>query len=253
MIFTQTAYIGIDPTAGPKSIAYAAIDGNLRLMALGHGEIDEVLAFMGGQHKAILGVNGPSKPNQGLMRSKTVREKLSVPPKPGRWENLRLGEYLLQNKNLPIYQTPEKEEKAKPWMRLGFNLTQRLQALGYGSEDRMLIEVSADVSYQAWLGHPLFGQRSLEGRLQRQLILYDLGLDLPDPMLFFEEITRFRILQGIFPEEYLYNPLELQVLAIAYIAWASRNKPDDIEFVGDKTEGRIVLPAKSAYSNNLKR
>lgn len=248
MLFTQTAYIGIDPTAGPKSIAYAAIDGNLRLMALGHGEMDEVLAFMGGQHKAVLGVNGPSKPNQGLMRSEAVREKLAVQPKPGRWEDLRLSEYLLKNKNLPIYQTPAKTEKAKPWMRLSFNLTQRLQALGYGEEDRQLIEVSADVCYQAWLGHPLFGQRSLEGRLQRQLILYDLGFDLPDPMLFFEEITRFRILQGIFPEEHLFNALELQVLAIAYIAWASIKKPEDVEAVGDETEGQIILPTASAYS-----
>ena len=252
MLFTQTAYIGIDPTAGPKSIAYAAIDGNLRLMALGIGELDEVLAFMGGQHQAVVAINGPGNVNQGLMKSDEIREKLAIPPKPGRSDNLRLAEYLLQVRNLPIYHTPAKEEKAKPWLRLAFNLTKRLQSLGYGSEDLEMIEALADVCYQVWLGHPLFGQRSLEGRLQRQLVLFDLGLDIPDPMMYFEEITRFRILQGVLPEEHLFNSFELQVLAIAYIAWAKNNKPEDIEVVGDEKEGQIFLPSEKAYSFNKK-
>ncbi len=248
MLFTETAYIGIDPTAGPKSIAYAAIDDNLRLMALGHGDLDEVLAFMGGQHKAVVGINAPPQVNQGLMNSKEVREKLSPVPNPGKWKNMRVSEYKLLTKNLPIYHTPNNTEDAKPWMRLGFKLYQRLKYMGYGDEDRKIIEVSADASYQAWLGKTLFGQRNLEGRVQRQLILYDLDLDLPDPMLFFEEFTRFRILQGVFPEEHLFSSLELQVLAIAYISWASINKPEVVECLGDEAEGQIFIPAARAYS-----
>jgi len=43
MLFTQTTFIGIDPTAGQRPFVYAALDSDLRLLALGEGDLDEVL------------------------------------------------------------------------------------------------------------------------------------------------------------------------------------------------------------------
>jgi len=48
MFFTNTTFMGIDPTAGVRPFTYAALDSDLQLMALGQGDIDEVLAFVAG-------------------------------------------------------------------------------------------------------------------------------------------------------------------------------------------------------------
>ena len=45
MFYTNSTFIGIDPTAGEKPFVYAALDHELRLLALGHGSIDDILGF----------------------------------------------------------------------------------------------------------------------------------------------------------------------------------------------------------------
>jgi hypothetical protein len=68
---------------------------------------------------------------------------------------------------------------------------------------------------------------------------------LPDPMRFFEEITRFRILKGIWPLEDLYSPAELDAMVGAYTAWKAAVQPDKVCRLGDPAEGEIVLPVKA--------
>jgi hypothetical protein len=65
----------------------------------------------------------------------------------------------------------------------------------------------------------LFPGRTLEGRIQRALILYEEGLQINDPMDFFEEITRHKLMQGILPLENLYSAKQLDALMAAYVAW----------------------------------
>jgi len=83
---------------------------------------------------------------------------------------------------------------------------------------------------------------SLEGRLQRQIILYERGLRIKDPMDFFEEITRYKIAKGIWPMELLYLPEQLDALVAAYTAWLAIEKQGNTTSVGDVQEGQIVLP-----------
>lgn len=251
MLFNRSTYIGIDPSAGPKAIAYAALDDSLRPVALGQGDLAEVLAFIGGQQEALVGINAPTRPNQGLMADEKRRAQLSSPPKPGRWEDLRLAEYELLQRGLNIYQTPAKEKDAKGWMKTGFTLHQRLAALGYSAypeegSKRLTAEIVPGVCYRIWLERTPFPKRSLEGRLQRQLVLYDLGLDISDPMRFFEEVTRHRILQGELPDEVIYTWGELQGLAVAYTAWKAANQPEEVLLLGDPAEGQIIIPAAQA-------
>jgi predicted RNase H-like nuclease len=61
-------------------------------------------------------------------------------------------------------------------------------------------------------------------------------------MLYFEEITRRRILKGVLPVENLLNPNELDALVAAYTAWLAATHPDQVSVLGDKVEGQIVLP-----------
>ena len=83
---------------------------------------------------------------------------------------------------------------------------------------------------------------SLEGRLQRQIALYDLGLHLSDGMQFFEEITRHRLLLGQLPNDVPYEADELDALALAYTAYLSTARPDSVELLGDADEGQVSVP-----------
>jgi hypothetical protein len=96
--------------------------------------------------------------------------------------------------------------------------------------------------FSGLLGVKPFEKHTIEGRIQRQMILYDLDLRIPDPMHFFEEITRHRLMQGILPENILYSPGELDAVVAAYTAWLAANTPDRTLAFGDREEGQIILP-----------
>jgi hypothetical protein len=248
MFYTNTTFIGIDPTAGQKPFAYAALDRELDLLALGQGEMDEVLAFVAGQRQAVVAVCAPQQPNQGLMAQEDYRQSLSPSPRPGRWLNFRVVEYLLRQHNISIPQTAAGEQDCQNWMRMGFQLFRRLKTLGYhlypadGTEKLQMMEIYPHACYTALLGLLPFPKNSLEGRLQRQLVLHEQRLDVPDAMRIFEEITRYRLLNGMLALDNLYLPGELDALVAAYTAWLAITKPQESMVLGDPKEGQIVLP-----------
>jgi predicted RNase H-like nuclease len=176
-----------------------------------------------------------------------IRQNLSPSPNPGRWENFRLADYLLRQHNLSIPQTPSDETQAPNWMRSGFALFYRLEALGYqlypqAGAERQCLEVYPHASYAVMLGVLPFPKHSLEGRLQRQLALYDHKVDVPDAMRFFEEITRHRLLKGVLSLEMVYSPGELDALVAAYTAWLAALHPEQVTRLGDPEEGQVILP-----------
>lgn len=246
MLFDSSTFIGVVLSAGGRQFSYAALDGDLKPMALGQGRMKDVLAFVGGQQQAVVGMNAPLSLNQGLMADETRRGRLSPPPPKGKYKNARLAEYRLFQREFPTYQTPGQENELKGWMKKSFELSNRLNEAGYQNypqkSDRQLIETAVEAAYHIWLGAQPFPAASLEGRLQRQLVMYDLGVDVPDAMMYFEEVTRFRILQGRLPEEGLYSSDELLAVAGAYLVWAAVERPGEVEWVGDKAEGQILIP-----------
>ena len=248
MFYDHPTYIGVDPTAGEKPVVYAALDHELHLLALGQGTMDDVLAFAAGQRQAMLAVCAPQRPNIGIMMRPEVREKLQPAPHPGRWENFRLADFLLRQHNIHIPQTPADETACPNWMKNGFLLFRRLEEIGYQSfneqdANRKFLEVYPHAIYTVLLGVLPLPKHSLEGRLQRQLALYQVDVEIADPMRFFEEITRHKFLKGILPFEELYLTSELDALAAAYTAWLAANHPDQITILGDPQEGQIILPA----------
>ena len=248
MFLTQTTYIGIDPTAGQRPFVYAAVDNDLRLLAIGQGSIDDVTAFAGGQRQAFVAISAPRRPNQGLMARQELRDQLSPRPRPGRWMDLRLAEYQLRQRNISIPQTYSVEERCPHWMQMGFHLFRRLESLGYHpcpaeSKDLQSLEVYPHACFAVLLGLAPFPKHSLEGRIQRQLVLYEHKVNVPDPMELFEEITRHKLLKGILPCETLFTPGELDALISAYTAWLFANHPEQASLLGDPEEGQMVLPA----------
>jgi len=254
MFYSDVTFIGIDPTAGDKPLVYAAIDHDKRLLALSNGGLDDVLAFTAGQRRAIVAVCGPRRTNLGLMKDRAVRSSLVPAPVSGRWENFRLADYLLRQHNLfapPIY---DQEELCPKWMRQCFVLFRRLQEIGYqlypnDGAERQCLEVYPHAAFSVLLGLLPFQKHTLEGRLQRQLVLHAQKMELPDPMDFFEEITRHRLLKGMLPLDQLYAPEELDALAAAYTAWLAAAAPEQVTLVGDAQEGQVVLPVAALIPN----
>jgi len=247
MLFTNATYIGIDPSAGLRPFVYAALDHELRPIALGAGKFDDILAFVAGQHQAVVSIAAPHKPNQGVMAREEIRRELSPIPHPGRWVDFRLADYLLRKRNILVPQTPADEESCPNWMRMGFRLFRKLEQIGYQEyphpdSQRLFLEVYPHACYTVMLGLSPFPKYSLEGRLQRQLALYDNQVKVQDPMLFFEEITRHRLLKGVLPVHHLMSSGELDALVAAYTAWVAANQPDQLILLGHPDEGRVALP-----------
>lgn len=99
---------------------------------------------------------------------------------------------------------------------------------------RRWVETDSQENYRMLCQHTLLSKRTLEGRIQRALILYDERLQIPDPMDFFEEITRHKLIQGILPLENSYSLRELDALMAAYIAWMYINEPRQVNVVGNR-------------------
>ncbi len=248
MLFQDSVFIGIDPPSGTKSLTYAALDKDLNLIALAKGDLSEVAAFAGGQKTSLVGINAPRRLNQGLMKKDVIREALSPRPNPGRYLTFRVAEYLLFQLNIRIPKTPEQIGDCQGWMVNGFSLYRRLEEMGfrdYPAEDQQgqMIEVYPHAAFTVLLKKIPFLKNTLEGRLQRQLLLHSLSVDVPDPMRIFEEITRYKIIQGQLPLEGLFSVEELEALIAAFLAWKAATEPDEITLVGDPKEGVILLPA----------
>lgn len=247
MLFSRTTFIGIDPTAGQRPFTYAALDQNLELLALSAGSLEEVTAFAGGQRAAVVGINAPRQPNQGLMRDEAIREQLSPRPNPGRWLGYRVAEYELYQHGISIPPTPPRKEDCPRWMQMGFQVFQRLEHFGYQqfpteAAECIVFETYPHGAYCALLGITPFPKHTLEGRLQRQLILHENQVRVHNPMRIFEEITRYRLLNGILPLDTLLTVDELDALVAAYTAWYTSRYSTEITVLGEVSEGQIVLP-----------
>ena len=247
MLLSDSTFIGLDLTFAPRSFTYAALDRDLNLITLADGNMQEVTPFLSGQSSAIVAVNAPAGVNRGLVGEGLKRKMLT--PYQLRRIDLRLAEHELRGHGINVPRTASSAGDCPAWMQAGFELVHSLEKAGfkkYPEPDSalQLLETNSQACYCVLAGQIPQPQSALEGRLQRQLILYERGLRIKDPMEFFEEITRYKMTKGIWPLELLYSPAQLDAIVAAYTAWMSVNKTEHILMVGDIKEGRIVLPEK---------
>ncbi len=247
MLFTDSTFIGIDPTSGRKSFTYAALDRDLNLLALADGELDDVTAFVAGYQFATVAVNAPAGVNRGLVRAKMRKEMLT--PRKIRSAEYRMAEFILREHGITVSGTPASVAVCPAWMQVGFSIYRKLEKMGFKkfpeqNSPHQILETHPHAGYCVLLGDAPLPKPTLEGRLQRQLLLYERGVHIKDPMEFFEEITRHKIMKGLWPVELLYLPEQLDALVAAYTAWLAVNKPEHISSVGNDKEGMIFLPEK---------
>ena len=249
MLFQDAVFIGIDPTAGQRPIHYSALDTERRLIAHEQGDMEQVLAFIASFKSAVVAIDAPQGLNRRWMRKPDVRRTYNLLPGGKTWVQWRVCEYDLRRRNVRLYNTPDRLAKTKNWVQVGIALFRRAQDMGYrlfeqseSNTQRMLIEARAQASYCALLERRPFPKDSLEGRMQRQLLLYVEGLDLPNPMHALEEITRHHLLTGHLPLDDLRDPETLDALMAAYTAYLTAMEPDRVSQVGALEEGLITLP-----------
>ncbi len=250
----KTAYIGIDLSGGRQPFTYAVLDESCQLVTLSSGEVEEVLAYLGDQKDILIAVNAPHCPNLGLVRKKMEDQSLS----PGhlRGVDMRLAEHELRGYGISISPTPSRPETCAAWMQTGFDFHGKLNSMGFRlfpeeGSSLLWLETHPHAAFCALLGKLPLPKPTLEGRLQRQLVLYEQSVGIKDPMNFFEEITRHRLLKGVLPVEFIYTPEELDALVAAFTAYTAASQPGKVTWVGNKQEGQIVLPVpalKESYS-----
>lgn len=227
MLFSHHAYIGINQGSGRVPFTFAALDAECNLTALAHGGLEDVLTFVSSFPSAIAAVNTPSN----LIRVGTRQRPDQPAP--------------VAERGLVIRQAALKPDSARA--KLGRALYEGLRQAGFvlhPDEDatHLWLETNPQACFTVLLGKKLLSRATLEGRLQRHIILYDADLGVKDPMDFFEELTRHRLRMGILPEEQLYTASQLDSLVMAYTAWMAIKRPAETNRVGSNEDGFIVLP-----------
>ena len=236
-----STFIGIDTGMGRRPFTYVALDRQRRLLAMGGGSAVDVLSFTAGLQSGLAAVSPPDRP--GSLKPARAEE----PPLP----ILRLGSPRQFQLDLTGEPHGEPVTRAPAWLSACFELISHIQATGYSpfpQEDapRQWLEAPAQSGFYAWLGLEPFEAGTLEGRLQRQLVLADLDLDVPDAMEFFEEITRFKLLRSILPYQHVMSQAELNAYMAANTAWLAVHEPSSVRQSGSLESGIVFYPHKAS-------
>lgn len=241
----EQVYIGVNPTGSEGAIAYAVLDDDLHIQKAKSARLENVIKQIKTYPSALCAVAAPMGPNKGLLADPDYRKRVGLPPNRKNYVNFRMCEYELRRRGLGLRGTPQDEECAPGWMKIGRKIYEALRALGYVEHPRpgvrQMCEFHARTSFATLIGKRPYPKRGIEGRLQRQLVLYEEGLALPDPMGLLEEFTRHRLLTGEINVSELYSHVLLNALVGAYTAFLLKREPHHTGAVGDPAEGVIIV------------
>jgi hypothetical protein len=245
MSSTKRTFIGIDPSGGHEPFNFAALDEDCQLLTLTSGKLEEVFEYISCQQTVLVAVNSPHCLNKGVLRNELKKRNLNQ--KNLRGTDMRMVEYNLREVNIFISPTPSRMDACASWIQMGFDFYHMLEEKGFkqypiDNEVNQWLETHPHAAYCALLGHLPLPKPTLEGRLQRQLLLHEQDMGIKDPMKYYEEITRHRLLKGVLPLEYIYTSEELDTLIAAFTAYLAFKQPGEVLQVGNKVEGQIVLP-----------
>jgi hypothetical protein len=241
-------FIGIELSGSRKGFTCAVLNSGLRIEFLGAVTPIEWQTVVGNAKVAIAAVNSPLTMNAGFMADAEYRAQLKVSNQSARSREQRVCEYLIGERGIACSRSPRDVSKFSLSLQRSLKFAAELGMMGFhffpsGGAAWQMFETQADAACQSLLGVKPFPLASLEGRIQRQLLLQAKGVNVPDAMEFFEEVTRHRLLSGKLPDSMLQTPASLNALIAAYTAWMAANHPGAYEVVGEPEEGIILLPA----------
>jgi len=241
-------YIGIDTTAGRRPVTVAMLDGNLNVVYLASLKLAEVVPLLAQYPRVFCGIDAPSHPNRGLLADSDYRQRHGLNPEGERYQSYRACEFDLRRRGIHIYNTPADERKVQRWMTVGWDLYDQLQENGFAyypeRGNRVMFETYPHADYTVLIKRRPYIKTGLEGRMQRQLVLYEQGINVPDGMDLLEEWTRYRFLTGQIPTDRLYEHDQLDALIAAYTAYLVGREPHRVSAVGELFDGQIILPTR---------
>jgi hypothetical protein len=237
-------FLGIQVDPGRVPLAFSAMDDEPRLLALSGGSLADLLSYASGLPEALVCVGAPLRPNIGIAHPDPASSRVL---RRGRRPSLRQAELDLEGLGLHLPHTPPSPRNAPSWMRRSFQIFERFSSMGYvpftgDKVPRGIMESQAEAGYHTLLQQLPLASATLEGRLQRQMVLFEQGVPVSDPMGFVEEITPRKLLKGNLPLEMIASQPELDALLMAYTAWLAWYKPDQVRRFGLPDEGEILLP-----------
>lgn len=241
-------YLGIDPTAGRRPLNYALLDSRLNIVAESQGDADDLWRAIEPYPDIVCALDAPLMPNQKLLSDPVKRSEVGLPAHTTTYAQFRVCEYKLRSRGIKLYSTPAEVETAPKWMQVGWAFYDKLRELGFetfapGSKaPRQFLEVHPQASFTVRLGRVPYRPDTLEGRLQRQLLLLEEGVRVNDAMDVLEEMTRHHILRGTLALSGLRTHAALDALASALTAFYAHTKPKEVTLVGDIADGQIVVP-----------
>ncbi|NMB53769.1 MAG: hypothetical protein GYA15_03630 [Leptolinea sp.] len=238
MLKKYLAYVGIDVQAHQKPFFYTVLDSTLEVIATGHGRMVDVLSYLAGLSSALVAVNGPisaREPDREVKQSGLFDQASPA----GELVTARTGEKELASRGFTNFITGKTEERS-------IALASGLRELGYTmhgeiNSDKVYLETNCDAACWLAAGCLPYDARSLEGRLQRQLILCEMGIHLKDPMNFLEEFTRHRLRTSQLPMEQILPGYELRAMMAAATAWLVDSFPEKVEHLGKSGAGEVIL------------
>jgi hypothetical protein len=249
MKFIQEVFIGIDLGASRGNFTLAVLNARLGIQFCDVISPIEWQATVADSAKIIAAVNSPLTLNHGFMADPDYRSRLDPAPQRSRYQEMRVCEYQLICSGLSPVRTPQEVGRFSPKLQRAFRFASELGSLGFQfwpfpNSRYQMFETEADAVCWSVLGIKPFAQTSLEGRIQRQLLLQNKEVNVADAMEFFEEITRHRLLTGHLPDEKIFSASQLNALLAAYTAWTVANRPSEYAQIGEADEGILILPAK---------
>ncbi len=247
-------YIGIDPSDERQNYSLAAMDEEENILALSRGRLDGILSFAAGQTSALIAIHVPySTPKDPKKKKGSNTQHI----KESRWDEQNVQPSLSVDFTAPgnpnnsiaqfkIHRNTEAFQKSRV-------LCEQLTGLGYiAYQDTectrgFLMTHTESVCYRI-ISAPLFAGKTLEGRLQRQLLLAECGVKVADPMVFFEEVTRYKLLHGVLPINKIYDPMELNAMICSYVAWGVQHLSGKKMCKMDAGTESIWLPTGNQFS-----
>lgn len=250
MDLSLTRFVGIDLSGPRGSVTCAVLDDTHRIQFRGELTAQALKDKLAESSIAIAAVTSPIVLNEGLMADEGNRKILTPPPPQNRYTNLRVCEYELIARGFTTTRTSSTYEDCSPALQRAMRFSSELAALGFQrwpapGVERQLMEVHPDSAYAQLLGAKLNSAKSIEGRIQRQILLQEERINVRDPMIFFEEVTRHKLRIGQLPENIIYPAPELNALIAAFSAWSAYTNPTGVTRLGDVSEGCIILPVSS--------
>lgn len=241
-------YIGIEFSGSRKGFTCAILNPGNRIEFMGLVTPLEWQTVVENAKKVVAAVNAPLTMNGGFMADVDYRKQMKVATQSSRIQDMRVCEYQLFEQGIACGHTPRNVGRYSLSLQRSLKFSAELGMEGFqfwpaSNAIRQMLETQADAAYWSLLGVKPFASASLEGRIQRQLLLQSKGINVPDAMEFFEEVTRHRLLSGKLPEGKVLAPAQLNALVSAYTAWVAANRPGEYSLIGEAEEGVILLPS----------